>query len=224
MSTRAIIVAMSLAAVGVALPATARAQTTDGALHLGLSTSVVEYTSLSGEYEWGALQTDVEASNTSWGFRENGVMLDVGYGLTDSIVLGGFISVGGDSDSVELVDVPGAEEQEESHFGLALGPRFDFMFMPGEKLRPYLTASIGLVTASSDVDDVETSLTGFQMQGGVGLRWFAASGFSVDPVLAVGWGTASGEVEAADAALGEADVSVSAFTVGLGIGFSGWII
>jgi hypothetical protein len=51
---------------------------------------------------------------------------------------------------------------------------------------------VGFVATRVDSDDTDTSLLGLHVGGSLGLRAFAARGFSIDPALNVGWTTLSG--------------------------------
>jgi hypothetical protein len=197
--------------------ATSHAQNTEGAFQLGLSTALFSYTNTTVTGEAGGVESDTDSSTTSWGIRDSAAA-ELGYGVTDSLVLGGFLQLGGESSSVEP---EGEEESESSEFELLLGPKLDFMFSPGQKVRPFVGAMAGLLMASAEDEASETSLTGFQLLGRVGLRAFVAPGFSIDPALALSWFTASGEAEFGPTTV---DVSASGINVGLLIGFSGWVL
>jgi hypothetical protein len=197
--------------------ATSNAQSTEGAFQLGLSTALLSYTNTTTTVEAGGLEVDVDSSTTNWGVR-NPVAAELGYGITDSLVLGGFLQLGGESSTVEP---EGGEESESSEFELLLGPKLDFMLSPGQEVRPFFGAMAGLLMGSADDEASETSVTGFQLLGRVGLRAFLAPGFSIDPALAFSWFTASGETERGPTTV---DASVSGINVGLLIGFSGWVL
>lgn len=210
-------VAGSALSLGVLFASTrAHAQTTEGALQLGLATPLFTYTSVSLSAEQGGLETDTDTSSTEWGLRQS-VTGEIGYGVGEGLVLGALVQLGGASQTIEP---EGQEEQESSDFGLFLGPKIDYMFSPGQRVRPFVGAVAGISVASTENGNLETSLTGFDLQGRVGLRAFVADGFSFDPALLVGWGTASGEL---DVGALSADLSASAFFVGLLVGFSGWV-
>lgn len=204
---------IALGALSAASPA--MAQDTDGALQLGLTTPIFSYTTGSTTTEFGGDETEIDTSNTTWGLRDE-VVGEIGFGLGDSLVLGGILQIGGTS----LTQGEGEDEAESSEFGVLIGPKLDFMFSPGQKVRPFLGAAAGLVLASSEAGPVETSVTGFQLIGRAGMRAFLSNGFSLDPALVVSWSTASGEVETGGPS---ADISVSAVNIGVALGFSGWL-
>src|SRR5688572_11493099 len=201
-----------VAVVAVTAAPTAHAQETAGAFQLGLSTSFVSYTSGTSEAEVPGDDVSVDVSEVDWGLTgENGVVLELGYGVTDIVILGGFVQLGGSSQSTQ-VDLPGEPEVDRTEFGLVIGPKIEAMFSPGSTVRPFIGAGVGFLLSSTDDEDTgtDTSLTGVQLLGRVGLRAFAAEGFSIDPAIVFGWATASGEVETATA---NVDTSASAFNV-----------
>jgi outer membrane protein W len=218
------ILVLALAAAGLFTTTAARAQKTEGAFQLGLSTSVLSYSTgtLEVESETLGLEADADISTTSWGIGEDSpVTLELGYGVTDMLVIGGFLRLGGTSQETDY-DQAEFPDSESSEFSMLLGPKLDVMFSPGNTVRPFVGAGVGLLIQSSeDADENETSLTGFQLVGRAGLRAFLADGFSLDPALDIGWGTASGEAESA---VGDLDLSASVFNVGVSLGLSGWIL
>ena len=213
------IIGISSAALTFGLTLFARpaaAQDVEGAFQLGLGTSILTYESITTTVETAAGDQDTDSSTTTWGVRDE-VVGELGYGLTESLVLGGFVQLGGSSTTTEP---EGGEETETSEFGLFLGPKLDFMFMPGQKVQPFVGAVAGLAMASADNGAFETSLTGFQLMGRAGIRAFLADSFSLDPALALSWVTASGE---ADSGPVNVDISASGFTIGVMLGVSGWL-
>ena len=209
--------------VVAASSATAHAQKTQGAVQLGLGTPVFSYSSSATTLELNGVEEETETSGIQWGIRQE-VMFELGYGVTDMIVVGGFVELGGSSQT-QTPDDPNADELEISQLNLALLPKIDFMFSEGQKFRPFVGAAGGLVLTSAKIssgdDRTETSLTGVQLLGRVGFRAFLAPGFSLDPALFVTWSTASGELEFA----GEnVDQTTSGFGGGLMLAVSGWIL
>ncbi len=196
---------------------TSSAQSTEGAFQVGLTTPVFGYAKSSIEYDD---DTQVDVSGVTWGVREE-AMLELGYGVSDAVVLGAIAMLGGASQSAEL-DEPDIEtdESDSSNFVLLLGPKLDLQFGEGAA-RPFVGGHIALLTASAEDEDSETSTLGFQLGGRVGVRWFPVPGFSLDPALSVSYARASGEIEPdGDDAI---DVSTSGFSVLVMLGASGWI-
>jgi hypothetical protein len=203
----------------VAIPAFA--QNTERAFQLGLSAPVLRYQTGSLEYDTGAVSTDADVSRTQIGIERN-VMVELGYGLTDMFVLGGFVQLAHESNSVE---VENADEQEDSETHVVLGPKFDAMFSPGQKLRPFVGGMIGFVSQGTSTENTDSSLSGVALEARGGLRWFPTPGFSLDPALVLGFSALSGENEV-DIGPGSADVDVSGslFHIGINVGFSGWLL
>lgn len=207
---------------------TSHAQNTDGALQLGLGTDVLSYTSGSVTVDTPVGERSIDASSFNWGFSQrNGVDVEGGYGLGESLVLGGFLALGGWSQSAKP---DGANKTTESGFTLALAPKLDYMFMPESRYRPFVGGAIGL-SYQSNKTEVESgstttttgksSLTGLLLMARVGVRCFVTPGFSLDPALTLGFvPTASGSYAAGATSY---DASASQFSIGLSIAASGWI-
>jgi hypothetical protein len=210
----------------------AGAQTTAGALELGVGTGLVDYTSSTIDVELPAIlggTTAMHGSSLEWGVAQgNSLTLEGGYGLGDSFVLGGLLALGGQSTSNELND----NKTEESRFALFIGPKFDFMLMPGESMRPFFGIAAGYLRASSKTEttnpqDVTTTtakqaLDGFELLGRAGIRWFPVEGFSIDPAVVLGWTTLSGSWRI-PIVNEDVDASGTQLMIGLNVAVSGWI-
>ncbi len=204
---------------GITSSAPAFAQSVEEHFQIGLATPIIAYSTGSIEYEGGGpFDTEVDVSSTQWGLG-HAVAGEFGYGLNDALVLGAFLQLGGESQTLEFEN--GTEDDTDS-FRFFLGPKIDYMFLEGKTVRPFVGGIVGLTVDSSDSGTTETSLTGFQLQGRVGLRAFVTETFSIDPAFYMGWETASGEVEP-PAPAPSTDVSASAFNVGVTVGVSGWV-
>jgi hypothetical protein len=183
----------------------------EGAFQLGLYTTFVRYEPLHLEDEAGGERDDTELF---WGLAENPVVLELGYGLSDKLVLGGTLGLGGRS----ITQESGGQEQEGSEFMFELGPKLDFMFSPGAKVNPFIGAQVLVHLESFEPD---TSVTAFLFLARFGLRAFVTDSFSIDPALVAGGGIGSGSGGDGPA---EYDFDVSGFRVGLNLGFSGWML
>jgi hypothetical protein len=195
----------------------ASAQNTDGAFQIGLTTSVFGYSKSAIEYDD---EMEVDISGVTWGLQDQ-AMLELGYGLGESVVLGGFALLGGASQTAELDDPElEVDDSDASSLIVLLGPKLDLHFGEGAA-RPFVGVSAAFLTASAERETSESSNTGFQLGARAGVRWFPVPGFSLDPSLGVNYVHASGEIEpdAADSI----DVSTSGFSVVLMVGASGWI-
>lgn len=211
----------------------ANAQSTDGALQLGLGTDVLTYTSGSQTLELPVVgEQETETSSFAWGFgRHNGINLEGGYGLGDSLVIGGFMALGGLSESAKLAQ-DNANERTDSQFTFGLAPKLDYMFLPTSRFRPFLGGAIGITHQSFKEEthdpqsgitriDTKVSLTGLLLMARVGVRCFLTPGFSLDPALTFGLvPTASGSAQAGATSV---DASASQFSIGLSLAASGWV-
>lgn len=214
---------------------TAQAQVTAGALQLGLGTDVVTYTDASATVRYPAPLGDIagESKTTRWGFASrNGVNLEGGYGLGDSIVLGGLLGIG--SWSEELSTKRGAvtaQGNTNTNFDLFIAPKFDYMFLPGTSIRPFVGGAIGVQYFSQKVENpqnngavevTKSSATGLALMPRVGVRFFLTPGFSIDPAFVFLWvPTASGSQEQAGLSYDLRDVH--SYTLGLTVAASGWV-
>lgn len=211
---------LALFVTTLAICESSAAQPIAGRFQLGVASSLFSYTSRSTEND----DTTVEADTSSarWGVRDQ-IALDVGYGLSDAIVVGGVLVLGGTSTTVEP---EGRADIDSSEFEVKIGPKIDLMFGPDSlassiRVKPFVGAVLSLVSASEESEGFDTTLTGFELLGRVGLRLFPTESFSVETALVLGWSTASGEIEPAGAA--DQDISSSAFVIALMIGLAGWI-
>jgi hypothetical protein len=210
---------ISFVTVGtLAITCNAFAQNIEGAIQLGLGTSFLSYSKTSGTVELAGLKTDVGTSVTRWGLSdEGGIQLEGGYGINNSMIVGGLFALGGSS-TTETAE--GANDVDSSKFNLLLAPKFDYHFSAGQPLQPFVGGAIGLVMSKTDNGAYETSTTGLGLLGRGGLRWFLAPGFSVDPAVNLGFQAFSGSMDRGNVS---ADLSGTAFTIGISIGMSGWV-
>ncbi|HMA93046.1 MAG TPA: outer membrane beta-barrel protein, partial [Polyangiaceae bacterium] len=209
---------------------TAHAQKTEGALQLALGTDFLTYSKASTTVDVpGGGERKLKTKSFNWGFASrNGVNLEGGYGLTDSLVLGGLLALGGRSDTTKL-DTDGANEDTESTFDLTLAPKIDYMFSPDSNLRPFIGGALGITYQSAKTEShnpqtnttttgVDASATGLLLMARVGLRWFAAPGFSLDPALMFGWiPFSSGSYKVGATSF---DANMSQFSLGLSVAAS----
>lgn len=210
----------------------AHAQKTEGALQLGLGTDFLTYTNASMKVDVPGGERTLKTKTFNWGFASrNGVNLEGGYGLSDSLVLGGIVGLGGRSETTKL-DQPGANENTDSTFELMLAPKIDYMFSPDSRLRPFVGGALGIIYQSAKTEfhnadtnttttESDASATGLLLMGRVGLRWFLAPGFSLDPAFVFGWiPFASGSYKAGATSY---DADAHQFSLGLSVAASGWI-
>ena len=199
----------------LAFATTATAQDIEGRFQLGLSTDLVSYTDATLTNDDN--DQDADMTTTRWGIREN-VLLELGYGVSDMIVIGAMATLGGAS---QTIDTGAADDEESSEFTAVIGPKIDIVLSPGSTVRPFLGAVIAFATTTGEtVGGAETTITGFELGGRLGFHWFAAEGFSVAPALAFVYASGSGEV---DLGTTNVDISMSGIEVALMLGASGWI-
>jgi len=216
------------------LSGTAQAQNTAGALQIGLGTDVVTYTSQSGTVQYPQPVGDVAADRktTRWGFgSHSGINLEGGYGIGDSLVVGGFVSLGSWSQK-DQTNRGNEIEVKVTTLNLMLAPKIDYMFLPGQSFRPFLGGALGIThqtethqtRSATNVTRTQSddSLTGLAVMLRAGVRCFLTPGFSIDPAFIFAWTpTASGSHTDANAL--KYDMSASGYTLGLTVAASGWV-
>jgi hypothetical protein len=194
----------------------AAAQDIQDRFQLALSTDLVTYNSVT--FESDLFDDDLEQNTTKWGVHRS-VLLELGYGVSEMIVVGAIVTLGGTSQSVEQGD----DESEVSDFVAVVGPKIDLLLSQGSDVRPFLGAFIALAHQSDSVEDgAETSMTGFNIGARLGLHCFASTGFSVMPAVMFAYGNVSGEMEI-DGSSETPEISQSGFSLALMLGASGWI-
>jgi hypothetical protein len=148
------------------------------------------------------------------------------------LVLGGVIDVGGHSSRTKLkLDGLNPEDATTWTADVVLGPKLDYMFSEGSRVRQFVGVAVGMMYSSFEEngvnpnDETSASLYGVRFQGGAGLRWFAAPGLSLDPSLRFAWSTAFGEskVEEPEAGEAESDLTTSGTSILLNFSVSGWL-
>jgi opacity protein-like surface antigen len=194
----------------------------DGLLQLSLGTYFVRYTSSSQSFDMAG---DVSRTDLNWGFSSSSpVFLEGGYGITDKLVIGGVLQLGGISSSIEAA--MGGAKFDSSGFDLLLAPKVDYHFLPTSKINPFVGGMLGVEINSVSTPAAggltsDDSQTNFTLLARGGLRCFLFDGFSIDPALVVGFRIGSGTNSPAGAA--DLDYSTSGFRVGLSVSMSGWL-
>lgn len=234
--------ALSIIGFAAVISAQAKAQNIEHALQLGLGTNFLAYESatitLSQPQAGGTLETKYVDHTTTWGLSSrNPISLEAGYGITDSLVIGGLLQLGGWANTTGYDNVALGGRQHESRFSLFIGPKLDFMFLPDSMVRPFVGGAVGLVRRTDTLEttdranitttDSDLGQTGLGLMARAGIRWFLTPGFSIDPALMVGLGWTSGgtdrPVPGGGAATQNIDTSANGYTVGLSVAFSGWV-
>lgn len=88
-------------------------------------------------------------------------------------------------------------------------------------MRPFLLASAGIISTSSDTGDIEISSTLFGVTGGVGIHWFATESVSLSPTLSVGYSFGDTRVESDAFPAAEGDATI--FSIGVGVMLAAWL-
>jgi hypothetical protein len=238
-----------LTAVGIVSVATshANAQSVANALQIGLGTDFVSYSAYTQRVTAppppppaapvGTMDYKNDIHQTRWGVSDHSnVNLEIGYGLNDSMVLGGMLVLGGWSQYLHSEQASSTVHRQDSSFNLFIGPKFDFMFLPDSRVRPFVGAAIGLsrvaaTTTTTNATAVTTTQSdngytglGLLLRGGV--RCFLTPGFSLDPAFVFGFATMSGSALGAEGVPNQAasyDSGLTGFSVGLGVTASGWV-
>jgi hypothetical protein len=207
---------LALAAVFSSVGAV-HAENIDGAIAVGAAFPIVAYTKMSEEVDLPVV-IDRTVSDTTWGVAENPLEVMMGYGLSDDMLLGGFLRLGG-TNHTEEVENQGDTELTRTIFGI--GPVFEYLFLPGGSARPFVGGVLSLGHESADLGGVERSRTLFGLAARGGVHIFLIPGLSLDPSLQLGFqAILSGEDEAGG---GNVDVSGSGFNIGLRLGLTGWL-
>jgi len=139
---------------------------------------------------------------------------ELGYGLSDNIVLGASVLFWYKTES--------EEDADESTDGLNINlfPHLDYVFSEGSSARPFIgiLAGISSDSVSQGDTDISSFSFGFGLRGG--LHLFVAESFSIDPLLQFVYGIGSYE---SDAMFGTAEGDINTLLVDVMLGLSGWI-
>jgi len=233
---------LSIIGLASVVSAQAKAQNIEHSLQLGLGTNFLTYdsgtiTESQPQANGSTLETKSVDQTTTWGLSSrNPINLEGGYGITDSLVIGGILQFGGWASTTgpQTVTATSGDQSHESRFSLFIGPKVDYMFLPDSMVRPFVGGAIGLVrrtdtreqTNQNNVTTTQSDLgqTGIGLMARAGIRWFLTPGFSIDPAFMVGLGWTSGSTGIpAGAATQSIDTSANGYTVGLSVAFSGWV-
>jgi hypothetical protein len=114
--------------------------------------------------------------------------LELGYGLTDKMLLGVIFQMAGSSETLEA----NGGKAPVSDFMFALAPKFEYHFLPSSRWNPFIgaVASIAWLSKESGAYSDSRTLFGLAFRGG--LRYFALDQLSIDPSLLIGFNTGSG--------------------------------
>jgi hypothetical protein len=195
----------------------------EGLLQMSLGTYFVRYTSTSQSFENNG--GDFSRSDLNWGFSSSSpVFLEGGYGITDKLIVGGVLQLGGVSSS-SSADMGGAKTQS-SGLDLLIAPKADYQFLPTSKFNPFVGGMLGVEIASLSstppgMPATDDSQTHFTLLARGGVRCFVFDGLSIDPALVLGFRLGSGSTN--PAGTGDVNYSVSGFRFGLSVSMTGWL-
>ncbi len=240
----------TLTAVGIVsvVSSHAKAQSVANALQIGLGTDFVSYSDYTQRVTAppppppaapaGTMDYKNDIHQTRWGVSDHSNLnLEIGYGLNDNMVLGGMLVMGGWSQYLHSEQAGSTNHRQDSSFNLFIGPKFDFMFLPDSRVRPFVGAAIGLsrvAATTTTTSNAAVTTTGYDVgYTGIGLllrggvRCFLTPGFSLDPAFVFGFATMSGSALGATGVPSQAatsyDSGLTGFSVGLGVTASGWV-
>ncbi len=181
----------------------------DRNVRLGAALNLLNYTSVSLDFEDG--ESDVDGSQTTFGWGGGG-------GVNFGVLVSGSVLIGTSfSFSVGSQSLPNADDSDTSTF--VGGPHVQLLFSEGT-FRPFLGAGLGVGTATISQGDVEATTTLFRFGVATGAYIFVVDAVSFDLAVEFGGATGSGEVQVAEANF---DASVGGFTFGLVTGISSWL-
>lgn len=204
------VVAVLLPSAALLLASTAQAQNIEGKTQIGLGLGLASYIKTTSSADLPGVD-DVEVTTTGFGTLESST-IRLGYGVRDDVVLSIDVSASLQTQSQDDTDQITATT-------ISLAPTASYVFS-GATVRPFLLGSVGIIAASTESGDVESSTTVFGFSGGIGLHWFATESVSLSPTLTAGYFFGSTEVEAGGPAVeGDANVLI----VGLGVMLAAWL-
>jgi hypothetical protein len=147
----------------------------------------------------------------------NPFLVEAGYGLSDQMILGAQLQLGGHSESLGTMAPPAKE------FMFSIGPKFDYQLAPTSRWNPFVGGVVNLTLASKSYYGVKQSNTLFGILARTGMRYFVIDGLSIDPTIAIGARFGSGSQNTDPTASNELSYSLSGFQFALSVGLSLWI-
>lgn len=204
------VVALTLV-LGTLAARTSGAQEIAGKTELALSVGLISFSSATTKID-GAGAEEQDRSNTGFGTMESGTVF-LGYGLSDSIVVGAGLSASYEKNSSEDTDDVTSTE-------LAFTPTLKYLF-PGAAVRPFASLGVGLALLGADDGTNEVSTTAFGLIGGFGISWFAAEALTLSPSISLGYVSGSASADSEGSTIGEADTN--GFVVSVDMALAGWL-
>lgn len=147
------------------------------------------------------------------------VHLELGYGVSDSILIGALVQLASYSEPRE---VSGAKFPM-SDFAFTFAPKFDYQFSPASRLNPFIGALASITLQSKKYYGNSDSMTLFGVAARAGLRYFVLDQLSIDPLLSLGFNFGSGKQKQENVTTIELENSVSGIQFALAMGVSLYI-
>lgn len=189
---------------------TAMAQDIDNKFVLGFSQELFEFSSeiVSIDAPDGYYDDDsVTVNQISFGILPSLFGIDLGFGLTNMLVLGCNLQFSFNSLDSDNTD-------SESVIMASFLPHLDLVIGEGQTIRPFcgILGGIQVISESSDSDD--DPMLGFLVGLRGGLHIFVAEEVTIDPMLGFMYGSSS---------YGESEFHVRSMTADLYLGLTAWI-
>ena len=185
----------ALAVFGVVLAARdAGTQSTQGAFRLGYEGTVFATEKVTNTVKIGGVKSEAKYTETHVGLLGSALGVNLGYGVSDAVVLG--VRIIQDAATIEYDD--DAFPKEEASF-VQFAPTLEVVLSPGSTVRPYFLGLGGIRNSTGKVDGDETSsFSALIFGGGFGLHVFPSAGVSLDPTVSVVRLSGSGKIGGID--------------------------
>jgi hypothetical protein len=146
------------------------------------------------------------------------LFVELGYGVSNNIVIGGLFQFASASESVNNGAIPAKD------LIFSFAPKFDYQFSPTSRFNPFLGGALNVTYENKTYFGLKDSrmLFGLALRGG--LRYFVLDGLSLDPVVSLGYGVGSGtQQNMAKQPNSNSDYSVSNLHFAISMGMSIWL-
>jgi hypothetical protein len=163
---------------------------------LALTTTLASYSKLAYSLAIPVVgETEGAITSTAFGPSANPVTLEFGYLLSSQFSVGVLLELGSTSTDTNSEQLGIDENQTLARF--MVGPRATYLFSDSGAVRPFAMLAVGFTSApqTDSADARSISFSGLQAMAGLGLHWFLAPSFSIDPALRAGWGVGSGKID-----------------------------
>lgn len=143
--------------------------------------------------------------------------LEVGYGVTDNILIGALFQLASYGETIEA----NGGKTPMNDFSFTVAPKFDYQFSPSARLNPFVGALVSITLHSKKYTTLTNSNTLYGIAARAGLRYFVLDQLSIDPLVTLGLNFGSGKqkIEAMPTPI-EFENSLSGFQFALAMGVS----